>query len=577
MPGDTSHRGNNLLHRPFATLFRVAAVLFTVGLLLLLLFRFIAMHAGAGRGVAEPVPLGSLYPAADATAIVSTPEPSVRGQAAIHTDAVSQLRYVEDGRPAIRPRVALAKLYENSDVEEANRALLAVKPWKNSGSTHVLHPNGDYDFVETELITLLYLFGQRPDRLYPETVRHIVECLLIEEGSAPEPFAPRTLGFAPDTENHILMKEGARYLRNQWRFEHGTPEQLGNPVYDNSRNGLGKWLSKHLEELRDAGFFEFNSIPYLGYTVRALLNVEAFPRDPKIRSTARHILDSVNWQYALGSFDLRRCAPFRRQTRRAGITGLQEDKHTSFMLVWTNSPADAPALEPREETIAEVMPYRPPKGVIEWVLHKPENYFVRFGHGKESSPELYSGGPDFLVSAGGVSRGSRSMIAARPTSLFLHDGAKDLRDCFHLTGKGEWEEWNNTGVCDRLACSNGKVHVPEAYTAAATNGGWSVYNVPASPRLLIAVCNKPGIALLAVFPNETASAKDLAEEIACANGDEAGLARTFNWPGGGNVSYDLDAPHRQWVITAIDGKPTDRDFDRWPQMDGRGPKTAFDR
>jgi hypothetical protein len=541
----------------------------------------VAAEIGAGRSVIEPVPLGPLYPAADQTVPRPKSEKTCRGQAAVAKDGASEVRTVDDGRPAIWPRVALAKLYLGQDVDEVNRTICSIKPWKESGSSFFLHPNGDYDFFEIDFVALLYLLHDRPDRLYPNTARYIVENLLIEDGAEPRLLAPLSLGLGAETENHILMTETTRYLRNQWRFHYGSPEQRGNAVYDNGKNGLGTWLAGHLRALSDAGLYEYNSIPYFSFTMRALLNLDAFADDPRIAATARRIVDFSNWQYALGSLDLRRCAPFRRQPRRAGLTGLRADAHTPFMLVWTSGASEPNPLNepprPREETIAELMPYRLPDAVRRWALQKPESYFVRFGHGKQSSPELYSGGPDFLLSAGGAARGRLSMIAARPTSLLLRDGATDLRDCFHITGKGGWESWNNTGVCERFACGNGAVNVPKSMCEAARSGTWSAYEVPCTPGLLIAVHNQPGVALLAVFPGKKTSAAELAQKLANANPDESELQRFFHWPDGGSISYDIDAPQDKWVITTIDGQPVDRALDNWPQIEGHGPHVNFQR
>ena len=291
----------------------VALVLFLVGtwhVLVLALDYF-----GAGRRVAVPVPLGSLYPAAWETVSSLSAEKTRRGEAAVRFEAKQRLRNEHGGKPAVASRVAIAKLYVGQDVEEVNQSILAAKPWGDSGSTWPLHPSGDYDFAEIEFVALLYLFRDRPERLYPETARHIVACLLIEDGATPEPSIPLTFGLATETENHTLMKEGTRYLRNQWRFERGAGGERGEAQFDNTLNGLGGWVVSYLRALRDSGFHEFNAIPYQSYTIRALLNLEAFSAEKEIRTTARHILDAMNWQYALGSLDLRRCAPFRRQPR----------------------------------------------------------------------------------------------------------------------------------------------------------------------------------------------------------------------------------------------------------------------
>ena len=44
--------------------------------------------------------------------------------------------------------------------------------------------------------------------------------------------------FLEDSENHILMTEGSRYLKNQWLKKHGNDD----PKFDNEINGVGEKL-----------------------------------------------------------------------------------------------------------------------------------------------------------------------------------------------------------------------------------------------------------------------------------------------------------------------------------------------
>ena len=130
------------------------------------------------------------------------------------------------------PRAMLAKLCTGQDIAEVNAYLQKLKPWSVPGSSWELN-DGDYDFTETVLIELLYFFGDRPDRLYPESLQHLLDVLLVDEGSKPTLKVPRTFGLLFDTENHLLMTESSRYLKNQWLFTHGNMK----PKYNNAANG----------------------------------------------------------------------------------------------------------------------------------------------------------------------------------------------------------------------------------------------------------------------------------------------------------------------------------------------------
>ena len=322
------------------------------------------------------------------------------------------------------------------DLEAANAYLSRVEPWGEAGSTWARHPAGDYDFTLAGLTPILFLFGDKPGVLYPNTRDHLLNVLLPLEGGDPLEKVPRTLGLVRDTENHLLMTEGSRYLKNRWLALHGSLD----PRHDNVDNGLETWLLKFITDLRTAGLYEFNSIPYEGYTLTALLNLDAFGSD-SVRSAARDLLDQLNWKYALGSLSFRRFPPFRRQYSHARDTALDGDRHVALMKAWASLMPDGPqnlALAGGHHIAlwACWSPYRLADDTARWLITKPADYFVRLGHGPGGSPEIYSGGPGYLLSAGGVNRGNRSMIVARPITLILDDGAMDLSKIVHLAGPG---------------------------------------------------------------------------------------------------------------------------------------------
>jgi hypothetical protein len=533
---------------------------------------------GAGRRAMVPLAPGDWDIAMDKgprSLDVSKPMTQV-GQAIVQHYADRELPVWPDNAKGTSPRIALAKLHSGRDVEVVNTFLLGATPWSNSGSTWWAH-KGDYDFTEVTLTTILYSFGDDPERLHARTVQHMLDVLLIEEGGTPRIAVPRSLGLVVDTENHLLMTEGSRYLKNQWLRSHGNTD----PKYGNDTNGLEEWMVGFLESIRDEGVYEFNSIPYLAYTTQALLNLEAFPESAEVRYLARYILDTINTQYALGSLDLRRCAPFRRQLRHADDTALDQDRHTGFMQVWANldqpHQPDPPALKGSTHcgVLAEILPYRPPNDVLSWVRSKPHEYFVQFGRGAKASPELYSGGPGFLISAGGVPRGMLSHIASRPITLMLKDGATDFEDCFHIRGRGEFTEWNNTGVHERFACANGPVLAPERYQPSATHENWSVYGPLSNPPLYVVTYSVLDFGLLALFPEGEALAESVLESIRQANTSQGGIAHTFIWPSGSSLTYDVEARKGTWVLQSFNGEPVDRDYDAWPMAAGNLPAIRF--
>jgi hypothetical protein len=120
------------------------------------------------------------------------------------------------------PRILLAKLLLKQDIKNVNKAIQQMRVRGVTGSHWALNPKGDYDFTLMPLTTILFLFDNQPDLLYPKTKDHLINTLLTEEGGKYRRATPRTFGLVADTENHILMTEGSRYLKNRWKMLHGN-------------------------------------------------------------------------------------------------------------------------------------------------------------------------------------------------------------------------------------------------------------------------------------------------------------------------------------------------------------------
>jgi hypothetical protein len=298
----------------------------------------------------------------------------------------------------------------------------------------------------------------------------------------------------------------------------------------------------------------------------------------------------MNWEYALGSHQLRRYPVFRRQPGRAARTHLADHPHTAMMRVWVSLHADARfAIERNDHhaVFAALMPYRLPARIARTALATTRDYSVRIGRGPGASPELYTAG-----------RGSGSLIVARPLALFLDDGASDVSELFHLGGAGDYHEWNNTGVLERFAVARSPAHVPSRYEPDARGETWRVYGVSG---LLIAVADtgetaamylreveapfhggadttgtddaRPDTAATDTAATDTAAAAATAasrllarlEALASASALDEGSVRL---PDGRHVEFDLTAAADRWVITAVNGDATARDLTKWPRMAG---------
>jgi hypothetical protein len=208
-----------------------------------------------------------------------------------------------------------------------------LKPWGKSGSKWLLNSNGGYDFPLTTLTTILYLFDTKPEVLFPETKKHLIAVLLNDEGEGYSDALPGSLGRIKDSENHILMAQGSKYLKNRYRMLHGNTEDK----FNNKQNGMEAGILDKLKELSEMGLYEFNSVPYLGFTLAALLNLEAFGSE-KVQKASREVLDYLSFSYALGSYKFKYYPPFRRRYEQAKNKLLSKDYQTVFMKTWSHLP-----------------------------------------------------------------------------------------------------------------------------------------------------------------------------------------------------------------------------------------------
>ena len=463
------------------------------------------------------------------------------------------------------PRVLLANLVANKNISQTNAFILNMQVDGVTGTNWALNKKGDYDFSLTILTTILWKFGDQPSKLFPATSNYLLNVLMTESGNKFRYTTPKTLGLLRETENHILMTEGSRYLKNRWMMIHGDRS----PIYNNSKNGMDQKLLHELINMKTKGLYEFNSLPYIGYTITALLNLESFGSDT-IQLAARDVLDYINYCYALGSFQLKHYAPMRRRYEKASIQELKTDYHSLFMKAWLSySPLNFDSSKGQANSphslMAVTMPYRPSDEVIKLLNNKMNGYYVKLGHGPNASPEIYSAGKHYLLSAGGVNRGELSLIVARPISLFLNDPATKQSEIFNISGPGiDFKGWNNTGVYKNFACAAGPVNIPINNTPIAQKGNWLMYQM--QDGIVLVIYSTPTFGLMAVFEN--IAAMDLFENIVALNSNEKKLNTNFKFPNGEKICYDVLAAKSKWVIKSVNDILQKRNFDQWALIDG---------
>lgn len=524
---------------------------------------FVLRNESAGRQISKPLEQGNIKVSVKRTLKYNTTS-ALREEIINHWATRKTEEWTDGEKVGIKgSRVVLGSLAAGKRIDEMNRYLLSQKSSGTAGSRWLLNPNGGYNFNTMACTPILYFFDDKPELLYPETREHLANNILTIQGSR----FTRRVPYLPiqDSENHILMAESSRYLKNQWLKENGEKS----PEFDNKNNGVEKALISFLEEIYAYGIYEFNSAPYLGYTYCSLLNINEFAENDEIKRLTEKILDRINWQYAFSSYKFKHFPPYRRKFGKKFKTNLDLDYHTVMLKIWASLYNDSLQINisrgHHHALWASLMSYRPPDEVLEWTLEKPYPYFVKIGYGYNSCPGIYSGHKDYLISAGGANQGKRSLIMPKPITLFLDDDASDLNETFHMYGPGEdFMKWNNTGVYQDFACTKGKVHIPEGKQVESTSDNWKVFSI--SDSIFLAVYSDTELGIMVPVP--AGSAEKALSEILSNNSDEELLNTQFKHPNGNLIEYDLDSPKDIWVIKAVNKEPVNRQFHSWPFFEG---------
>ena len=115
-----------------------------------------------------------------------------------------------------------------------------------------------------------------------------------------------------------------------------------------------------------------------------------------------------------------------------------------------------------------------------------------------------------------------------------------------------------------FACAAGPVHVPDGRIPAAENDLWKIYRC--NENLSLAVHSRQNFGLICLFRN--GDVEDVLRQVSESNSDPRLLYSEFQWPDGIRITYDARASKDQWVIISAGGQEVNRNYDRWPLMDG---------
>ncbi len=405
----------------------------------------------------------------------------------------------------------IAKLIRGREVAEVNALLMDrenVRPFGNPG-THfagflggVCRRKGDYDFMMQGLMHLLYLFKDQPALLWPETRERIMNELITVHG-AKHATSIRVCGLKfPETENHILMTEGVRYLQNQLLLEELKKQGRYDEDLDNSRNGFNEWWLESLKMFLREDFWEYNAKPYQGFTIQAIQLVYEYAQDPKVRLTAQTVLDYVAARTAIQSNGLRRAVPWRRQVRYKDISVLigsaNGDREIDRLLLYAGntqvlSELERPFWVPWHAGFAlypAVGSYRIPDLILDLAISKEHNpYLQTFKH---DGFEAFSSSKSYLITGSGIhvkGSGVKSHFDQDelegwtvPTTLMPSRSGLDWSEFIRIDGIKDYKKRRSVCLTRDFACGYNPVipeHIPEQ--CRETQGRWNFFNF-ASPR-----------------------------------------------------------------------------------------------
>ena len=450
--------------------------------------------------------------------------------------------------------------------------LAVAYPYKVPGTSWGLNPRGDHDFREI-LLSYMLTFPPLARNLDHATKTRIAKVLILEEGYKPHFKTPNSLGILGETENHKLMRETSRHLKNQWLMANDSTAEIDR-----------KQWRKHAEVLFElaheavrTGGYEYNSRPYFGYTIVALLVMHDCTELPELKTAAAQALDQLMRGMAWAVYDRRFSGPFRRQIGRAYDTDLSKHAGIGLLVLWASREnhtqlqlADIPH-GAHQAVVAAMSDYQPSREVFE-ALYKRGTGFVRLGHGRKSAPQVISYGNGWMLAAGGSYQGKIKQVVPQPILLLTKDGPTTLDSVVHCPLPENDLKVDRTGVFGPFAVATHPFVLPPQAQLRRQEDYWQLYRIHRGMHVLN--YNSEDVNALYVLPMAEDAARDKLESIALSNPELKTKGKVILHDGS-QVFYDLNNGRKRWVITGYAPKRADRvdwmttDFYNWPLEDRR--------
>ncbi|GEM_PF-7092464 len=243
-----------------------------------------------------------------------------------------------------------------------------------------------------------------------------------------------------ETENHLLMQNTSRYLKNKLMM--AELARAGNrEAFDkisDLNDDVREWLLKRMQRIAKEDFLEYNAKPYARLSHFALLNLIDYAcdvrwnydlaglqrgadapcddKDKAIVTAAAAVFDLSAAKAAVGSLEGRRLIPFRRRAEvnkqfydGRPLTELVQGADTMIgaLQVWTGNNRFAPTGIAKPETFGQLSfystsRYRPDPMILDIAVDKTTPRVQQYRH---FGREAYVSGNGWLLTAGGNDEG----------------------------------------------------------------------------------------------------------------------------------------------------------------------------
>jgi hypothetical protein len=334
-----------------------------------------------------------------------------------------------------------------------------------------------------------------------------------------------------ETENHLLMMNSSKYLKNKLMLVelNNSRNTEGFQELKEENEEVRLWLLERLEDIAEDDFVEYNSRPYGHWAMTGLLNLRDFScevtldpivANPAVGSTSCDqadrdlvtavdaVLDLHSAKAALGSIEALRIIPFRRLVEEnfkyATGKSLTEvgggaDHMIGAMQFWTGDTSHGPNGRASHPSLGVMVwhatsGYRPAEMILDVALDKSTPYEQTITH---DGYERYVSGPGWLITAGGDStrpaQGFTWVVGLTtyfvgvpdndhgvgvPTTFMSRRGPAHDKYADFLRFDGVHEEWPDDGAKKLISFSDNRC-VTENFAC-----GWSLRIPPPVERCL---------------------------------------------------------------------------------------------